>query len=61
MDDELWSIEDVAELLGRSVNSVRKKRVLGIVPPATTSIGGRLYWRKSTLIEWMKEPPPEDD
>lgn len=53
-DDILLIIEDLAEILRKSVNGVRKMRTLGHLPDPVP-IGNRLYWRKSKFMAWIDE------
>jgi helix-turn-helix protein len=49
----VWTIEDVAVYLSRSVEAVRKMRKLNHLPPAYR-VGKRLYWKREDFISWFE-------
>jgi predicted DNA-binding transcriptional regulator AlpA len=53
-DDLLLIIDDLAEILQKSVNGVRKMRALGHLPEGIR-IGNRLYWVRSKFRAWIDE------
>jgi hypothetical protein len=56
---QLWTIEDVALYLTRTVEALRTMRKFGDLPGATR-IGKRLYWDRDKLLKWIADKGTED-
>lgn len=57
---DLLTIEDVAFILSKPLDGVRKSRALGKLPPATP-IGNRLYWNGKKFWKWVDDLEEPDD
>ncbi len=56
--EDLLSVFDVAELVGRSVSTVYDWHERGLIP-AAIEFGGRYRWRKTDIIEWAEAGFPQ--
>lgn len=54
------TIEDVADILRRTVNGVRKMRAMGHLPPARRT-GNRLLWNSVKFFNWIEQQEEPDD
>ena len=55
LQKDLLDIEDVARVLRRTPEAIHvaRKRAPHTVPPRSFKIGRKLYWRRSTVEEWL--------
>lgn len=50
--EPLWTIRDLAALMGKSAHSIEQMRHAGYLPPAI-KIGRRVYWHRATIDAWL--------
>ncbi len=55
LQKDLLDIEDIARVLRRTPEAIHvaRKRAPHTVPPRSFKIGRKLYWRRSTVEEWL--------
>ena len=55
LQDDLLDVGDIARVLKRTPEAiyVARKRSPRTVPPMSFKIGRKLYWRRSTVEEWL--------
>ena len=56
--DRLWSVQDVSEYLGVSVQTVYQWRSAGTGPPGRR-VGRRLRYRPADVRAWVESLPTE--
>lgn len=50
------TVRDLADALGKSANAIRIMRKRGHLPPPASLSGGRVWWDRRTIEQWlMKE------
>jgi predicted DNA-binding transcriptional regulator AlpA len=54
--DRLLNEKEVAELLGISTSTIRRRRLLG-QPPKATKIGGAVRYRPADIYEFLNACP----
>ena len=55
LQEDLLDVDDIARVLKRTPGAiyVARKRSPSTVPPRAFKIGRKLYWRRSTVEEWL--------
>lgn len=55
--EQFLSVNQVAELLGVSVNSVKGYRAKGLLPEPDAKVGNAFGWRQKTIEAWNERRP----